>query len=282
MKFSDIKYTALAALLFGATFSGCKPEEFGNGNGLSSTPPATFTVTPVQGKTNTYVLKSNTDVVGVRWDRGDGSGSANGKMIDTAFYPDAGKYKITLTTIGKGGSTASTSQDVTVTSSDPVAGNLVQGARMEAGDDAKWTRLNLTPGVTWTMANGKMTAAGGNNGQQGIYQAIDVVGGKKYKVDMVVSGSGATDTWFEVYVGTAVPVQGSDYNAGGSRIALNTWAGCGKAAFSGKLSALSCSGSGNTVTFPQSGKVYLVIRTGGANLGTSGISITNVEFRGTN
>jgi hypothetical protein len=103
---------------------------------------------------------------------------------------------------------------------------------------------------------------------------------------MVVSGSGATDTWFEVYFGTTAPVANSDYTSGGIQIGLNTWNGCGNSAFNGNLATIGCSGSlvgkKGVVTFPQSGTIYLFIKTGGANLGTGGISIDNIELRGSN
>jgi len=154
---------------------------------------------------------------------------------------------------------------------------------MEAGDEAAWTKLAIGgPSVEFNFVDGKLVATGGNWGYSGVYQPIEVIAGKKYKLDLIVSGSGATDTWFEVYVGTQEPQQGVDYSSGGIRLGLNTWAGCGKTNFNGKLSAISCSGSGNVVQFDQSGTVYLLIKSGGANLGDTGISIDNVEFRGTN
>jgi hypothetical protein len=276
--------SCLAAISIGAIalYTGCKPETVGTGNGLSSPNlKSSFTLTPVAGKTNYYALNANTDgVLAVKWDKGTGGGSSLGKAIDTAFYPDAGTYNVTLTAVGIGGQQVSSTQTVNVATSDPLAGNLVAGSKMQPGDDAFWTHMTITPGVSFTMSNGQMTGMGGNNGHGAVYQAINVVAGRKYMVDMTVSGSGATDTWFEVYVGTQVPVAGQDYSSGGKLISLNTWAGCGKGNFSGKLSTLSCSGSGNTVTFANSGTVYLFIKSGGSNLGTTGISFTNVEFRG--
>lgn len=276
-------YTLFGAVLLSAFYIGCQPEDFGEGNGLTATNvDAAFTVTPVTGKINTYVLKANKPgVVTVKWDKGDGGGAAIGKLIDTVFYPDAGTYNITLTAIGKGGALGNASQQVVVENSDPVAGNLIDGGKMETGDASKWTHFTYSPGVVFGINGGKMVATGGSGGHAGIYQSIEVVGGKKYKIDMNISGSGATDVWFEVYLGTATPGAG-DYNSGGTRIALNTWAGCGKTPFNGKLSSISCAGSGNTVTFENSGTVYLVIRGGGANFGTTGISITNIEVRGSN
>ncbi|WP_158829253.1 PKD domain-containing protein [Mucilaginibacter lacusdianchii] len=275
-----IAIVAMASTIIG--YIGCTKERSGN-NGLDANNlTAGFTITPVAGKTNTYALKAQeTGVINVKWDIGDGSGLAPGKTVDTVFYPDAGKYTITLKAVGIGGVEKTATQDLTVATSDPVRGNLLQGAKMAPGDEAKWTTLNLSAvPLTLTYANNKLTFSGGASSHTGIYQAVQVQANKKYKVDMAVSGSGATDTWFEVYVGQAVPVQGQDYNDGGTRLALNTWNGCGKTAFSGKLSAISCGGSGGgVVSFPTAGTAYVVIRTGGSNLGATGISVTNLELR---
>jgi hypothetical protein len=147
-------------------------------------------------------------------------------------------------------------------------------------DKTKWTILNLSNGVTFKVnVDGSILATGGNWGQQGVIQSFEVRANKQYKIDFKVTGSGATDCWFEVYCGKAVPVQGSDYNDGGTRMALNTWTGCGKSPFDGLLSSLSCVGSGNVVSFPTAGTVYLVIRSGGSSLGTTGIKLTNIDFR---
>ena len=203
-----------------------------------------------------------------------------------SILPDAGEYTITHYAVGKGGATFTSSQKVTIATSDPARGNLVKGGKFEtAADEAFWTKITISdPAVTWTRANGKMTAAGGSWGHSAIYQAIQVEANKDYRFGMTVSGSGATDTWFEVYFGTAAPANGADYTSGGIRIALNTWAGCGGNNFSGNIATIGCDGSlvgkNGVVRFAQAGTVYLLIKTGGANLGTSGISIDNVELRG--
>lgn len=280
MKLNIIKACAIAALAGGLN-TGCKPETF-EGNGLTSPDlQAKFTVTPVANKANYYVLNADPNgVLGVKWDITDAA--AANKTVDTVFFPDAGKYTVKLTVMGKGGVTKSSSQDVTVATSDPSAGNLVKGAEMGATDDQFWNHITMNQGVTFAIENGKMVAKGGNGGHAGIWQAIDVVAGREYKVDMNVSGSGATDTWFEVFIGNQQPANGSDYSDGGARIALNTWAGCAKSTFNGKLSSVGCSGSGNTYTATKTGKVYLVIKSGGSNLGLTGIEFTKVTFRGVN
>ncbi len=158
--------------------------------------------------------------------------------------------------------------------------NLVQGGKFDAGDESKWTVLNISSGVTVSFTDGKALWKGGSWGHAGIYQAIEVEANKKYQVNMNVSGSGVSDTWFEIYVGKEVPQQGQDYKDGGMRLAVNTWNGCGKTPFDGPLTEISCGGNGGgVVEFSTAGTVYLVIRSGGADLGTAGISADNVEFR---
>lgn len=152
-------------------------------------------------------------------------------------------------------------------------------------DKAKWQVLKIAANDNVTFKvndDGSILASGGNGGHQGVYQPLVVRANKQYKIDFNVQGQGATDTWFEVYIGTLAPTQGSDYSNGGIRMALNTWTGCGKTPFNGLLSAVKCAGSGNVVTFPAAGTVWLVIKSGGSNLGNGGIKLTNIDFRRVN
>jgi hypothetical protein len=275
------------ALILGVSaigiYAGCKPEKFGDGNGLTPTNQASFTITPVAGKANHYVLKAvETGVLGIKWDLGDGGGSNPGTAVDSVFIPDAGTYNITLTTLGIGGATKTATLPVTVPTSDPVSGNQVLGGKMGAGDDAYWTHFIVGSGNNMVIdpSKGVMVANETNYQAGAIYQAFNLTAGKKYMVDMVVSGSGATNSWFEVWVDTKKPVNGQDYNTGTKPISLNTFSGCGNSAFNGKLSLLSCSGSGNPFTVTTTGTYYLVIKCGGQDTGLTGISFTNVTLRG--
>ena len=149
-------------------------------------------------------------------------------------------------------------------------------------DKIKWVNLKIANNENVKFQinpDGTILASGGNGGHAGVYQAVEVRANKRYKVDLKVKGSGATDTWFEVYVSQTAPVQGSDYSTGGTRIGLNTWSGCGKTSFDGLLSVIKCAGSGNTVTFATAGTVYIVIKSGGSNLGTTGITMSDLDFR---
>ena len=124
-----------------------------------------------------------------------------------------------------------------------------------------------------------MTGGGWN--QQGIYQTINVLKDKTYKIDLVAaSTTGMSNTWFEVYCSTTAPTQGSDYNAGGILRNINTWDGCGTSAFSGKISVVGCNVDKNKGTFTPTadGVMYLVIKGGGEDL-KGGISIDNIEVR---
>lgn len=277
-KLTLINAFCLAALALALTYTqACTPDDSDLDNGLADTElSASFTVTPVAGKMNTYALRAdNEGVLGIKWRKSDGAQFITGKVIDTVVYEDAGTYTITAEVNGRGGVKASSSKEVVVAASIPLENNIVKGGFMDPGDQAFWLPITYSPGVSFAIVNGKMVATGGNGGHAGIYQAVQVQAGKRYQIDMNVTGSGATDVWFEVYLGTDAPGAG-DYNSGGNRMGLNTWTGCGKTAFDGKLSSISCVGSGGLVTATQTGTMYLVIRGGGSNLGASGIAIDRI------
>ncbi|CAH8284013.1 hypothetical protein EV196_103359 [Mariniflexile fucanivorans] len=276
-----------------SVFTSCQPDDVNTGNGIVGTDlDPSFTITPVENVTNRYTLeaKTITDVTSDWWDIGDGSDVYHGYTKEQIFLPDAGTYTITHFTVSKGGIKTSSSQDLIVEVSDPVAGNLVKGGKFSNSDDySQWTKLELSADADWVFNIGSATVhSNGGWAQEGIYQAMEVVANKTYSLDMLVKSTGSfTDTWFEVYVGTTVPVIGKDY--GDNRImGLSTWDGCGTAPFSGKLSQVGCIKNSktntinNTVTFDTSGTVYLVIRSGGNGFDPAGITISNVELRGTN
>jgi hypothetical protein len=275
------------SIAFAIMTSCSKPDV--HDNGLSETSlNAEFTVTPVAGSDHRFIVTANdSSYILSKWDFDNGAGPVIGRHSQPLFLPDAGTYNITHYAVGRGGMSFSATKTVTIATSDPAAGNLVQGGKFEtAEDEAKWTKFNISgSSVTWNRSGGKMTVSGGgNNGHAGIYQAIEVEANKDYRFGMIVSGSGATDTWFEVYFGRVEPTEGADYTDGGIQIALNTWEGCGNKEFSGNIAEIGCAGDlkgkEGKVRFAQGGTIYLVIKCGGANLGSTGISIDNVELRG--
>ncbi|WP_047245249.1 PKD domain-containing protein [Maribacter thermophilus] len=278
------RYTAIA---MGALLIACQPDEIEEGNGLVATElDAGFTITDVADANNTYVLTANGSYLTSSWDLGKGIGFVSGGTEETVFYPDAGTYTIQHKVTGIGGVSKTAIQTIDIESSDPVAGNLVRGGKFEnENDHAEWTILNISAsGASWTFNENSATITASDYNQQAIYQAIEVVAGREYEIDMFISGDGNDEAWFEVFASTVEPVQWSDYG-NDVVMGLNTWTGCGTGTLSDFLSSTGCvanSYSGvvsNTVTFDTSGTVYLVIKCGGGTV--PGYTISNVEMRGT-
>jgi hypothetical protein len=270
---------AMAAIV---NFTSCQPEDSFVDNGLTPiTVDASFTVKPVEGKVNVYrIVAQPKGVLRSLWDTGEGL--AEGKMDYEISFPDAGTYTISHTAIGAGGAIAVATQELVVATPDPVAGNILKGGRLTNSDDwSKWTITNPASSASIVFGNGSATLTANGWAGNGMYQAINVVAGKKYKIDMVTSSTtGCSNTWFEVYCGYAAPVTGTDYSEGGKLRALSTWDGCATAPFSGKISAVGCKPENNLGIFTATttGTAYLVIRGGGEDM-KAGIKIQNIEMR---
>jgi hypothetical protein len=252
-----------------------------------------FAVESVVANKYKVTPSSNKNVILSQWDLGDGT-FVNFNTGDTIFLPDAGSYRIRHFVLGAGGISSDTiSQVITVATSDPKSGNLIQGGKFATSADvAKWTIggtgsgagvWTFTPGTSTTPGKETLTASG--YGGNGICQAINVIAGTKYHIDMLVSSTtGLSDSWLEVYCDYTNPATVTgDYSAGGKRYSVSTWDNsAAKSPFSGKISKLVLGKETDNIgvfTATQTGTVYLVIRGGGNNM-QAGISITNVEFRG--
>ncbi len=272
------------------SFTSCQPEDSFVNNGLTNkNVDASFDIVPVEGKVNTYNLVAKTNVV-LKSIWNTGNGDFVGKGVQEVSFPDAGTYTIKQTAIGTGGGTATASKDLVVATTDPLKGNLVQGGTFATtADQSKWTvlKLSATGAAFWSYENNSATIhSPGGWAQEGIYQAIDVVKDKEYTIDMKVSSlSGSDETWLEVYAGKSVPQPGVEYKDN-KVMGLSTWDGCAKSGFSGLLSVVGCVKNDKTATvsnvvkFTESGKIYLLIRSGGNKFTKDGITISKVEFRG--
>jgi hypothetical protein len=280
--FERVTIGALLALLVTATasLSGCTPDN--KSENLGPLPTASFTVTPVAGKANTWVATSTTKgAFQWEWDQGLGSGPALGSESDTVFYDSAGVYRLTLTAFAHGGFDTA-SQLIEVDSNAPLLNQLVNP---NLTSDSGWTILNTggTPTtVTFTPQGLNFSNAVGSNTNVGVYQAVNVTAGTKYYFSATVTTPGSTDTWVEFYFGTTVPVQGSDY-LDNKLWSLNTYSGCGSTAESGNVVNLNCAGSGASngeITFPQDETIYVVIKSGSylGTEGTGGVYVTNVDL----
>ncbi|SDG60881.1 cupredoxin domain-containing protein [Chitinophaga filiformis] len=281
MNFLYIKHTrtiAMAALLAGAV-SACTPES--SDNELGPLPTASFTAEPLNGNPNKIVVK-NTTQGGFLFEWTDDAGHKSKRETDTLSFFQAGKYKIQFTVFTSGGY-AKTAKEITIAQNAETQ-DILQGGNMEAGSEQYWTLLNT--GGTQTsikIENGKMVFSNTGNSNGAIYQKVTVKTGKSYVFSGRVQGSGATNSWFEVYIDAAVPKQGSDYS-GNKFISLNTWSGCGTVAFDNDLAKIGCDGTGKDkngiMTFTKAGDIYIVIKAGssGGTLGTGGITIDDVKF----
>jgi len=294
MKLHDIIAKYSFALTMAVAASGCQPEEFeGEGNGIAPvTADPSFTIDPitVEGRSNTYVVRLNNteNVLGVRWslaeDLSDDLMAFGLPISDTVFLPDADVYEFKSRVITKGGKEFFASQLLTVETPDPNYGNLLRGGRFKEGDEQHWSIKQYGGGVVPEFINGRVTFNYGGWAHAGIYQSFEADAGK-YQLNMTVIGNGATNTWFEVYIGKSDPATfPGDYNEGGVRLGLNTWTGCGNTPFNGKLADLACVGSASgeadgVIELETGGTYYIVIRTGGENLGDSGIHLDNIELR---
>lgn len=276
---------AITIGLFGIiAFSGCSTDFTDNGLVTKDQLSADFTITPVASSPNKFVVSANSEnYILSQWNFDDGAGFVNGSTKFELFLPDAGTYTIKHNAVGIGGLVGATaSKTVVVATSDPNSGNLIVGGKFATADDiAKWT-ITSSNGAPWTFTGGKATLKATGWAGNGIYQSINVVAGKNYKINMVASStSGCVDTWFEVYCGYGTPVVGTDYSEGGKLYSISTWDGSGLTPFSGKISTIGTVAADNTGIFKatQTGTAYLVIRGGGSDM-KDGISITNIEFRG--
>lgn len=207
------------------------------------------------------------------WDFGDNT-SAEGYEASKIFF-DSGDYDVRFRIFTEGG-VAESIQTVVITD-DFEAPNLIQNGEFNGSDP--WIVLPISDGINVSFDNNEAKWTGGSWGQVGIYQPIQVLANNEYQISMDISGGPLTDSWFEVYVGMETPVEGQDYTDGGMRLALNTWEGCGGEPFDGDFAVYSCVGTGSTFEFTTAGTAYLVIRGGGANYGSEGVTIDNVTVR---
>lgn len=242
-----------------------------------SSDSATFTYSFDTENPNKVFFTAQPDVSTwyTHWSFGDNT-AAEGTTVEKVYFLK-GEYEVRFKIFTEGGS-AETVQTISI-AEDIIGPNLVQNGELDSEDS--WTVLPISGGVEVSFENGTAVWTGGGWGHVGIYQELAIEADKEYQINMDVSGSGMSDCWFEVYVGTVVPMAGVDYTDGGIRLGLNTWDGCGSDPFQGLLTALSCSNGGGdgTFEFPNAVPVYLVIRTGGGDLGTEGITIDNVSVR---
>ncbi|PUZ22756.1 hypothetical protein DCC81_20215 [Chitinophaga parva] len=267
--------------LLAAALHACTPES--SSQDLGPLPVASFTAAPLSGNANRIAIASTTPGAFMwQWQYGDAGGTSS-KEKDTITFSKKGTYAIQLTAYTRGGA-ATAAQQVTIANDLPPV-NVLKGSTMDADATQYWTVLNT--GGTQTsisIANGVMNFSNTGNTNGAIYQAVQVDANRNYYFSGHVKGNGATNTWFEIYILPDVPVQGSDYGNGKKFVALNTWAGCGGAAFDGDIATIGCDGDykgqNGKIKFATAGTIYIVIKAGssGGTMGNGGINIDDVTF----
>jgi PKD repeat protein len=108
-----------SAFIFSLIFSsGCTPASTKD-LGIPAS-EVSFTMTPVAGRVNTYLLSANaTNAFSWQWDKANGAGFKNGKQTDTAYFALKGNYTVRLRAFGRGGYDTA-AQSVTITVDDIV------------------------------------------------------------------------------------------------------------------------------------------------------------------
>jgi hypothetical protein len=112
---------------------------------LEPKPKASFTVTPISGQTNKYLLSSTSEnAFRYQWDKGSGK-YVEGKATDTVYFPDAGTYKVRLFVFGQTG-TDSASRTIQVAADDPAA---LTPLKILTGNSQKKWKLAPEAGALW-------------------------------------------------------------------------------------------------------------------------------------
>ena len=273
----NIKYTLSLLVCFSLFFiTACSSdEEDVIVAPTSSNAMFSYTIDPDNANRIVFAGEPTMKTWYTHWNFGDNT-SAEGIQTEKLFYLK-GDYEVKFKIFTDGG-TAETTQTISI-AEDITGSNLLENG--ELNDSSSWTVLPIGDGADVVFENGTAVWSGGGWGQVGIYQSITVEANTTYQIQLDIAGSGMTDCWFEVYVGTVAPTAGVDYTDGGIRLGLNTWDGCGSEPFDGPLTSLSCSNGGGdgTFEFPNDATAYFVIRSGGADLGTDGVTVDNITLR---
>lgn len=141
MKHFINRQICLVALLSATIFSACKYDVAD----LMPKPDASFTVSPIAGQVNKYLLTStSSNAYRFDWDKATGS-YIQGKPVDTVYFPDKGTYTIKLLAYGQSGLDTA-SQTVNVAIDDPAA--ITPFKILTNNSDRTW-KLAPEAGALW-------------------------------------------------------------------------------------------------------------------------------------
>jgi len=144
MKLLNHKHTVTAPALLlvcAVLITACKYDV----KDLMPKPVASFTVTPVAGAVNKYLLSStSTNAFRYDWDKAEGT-YKQGKEVDTVYFPDKGTYTVKLLAYGQSGM-AEASQVINVANDDPAA---ITPFKLLTGNSTKKWKLAPEAGALW-------------------------------------------------------------------------------------------------------------------------------------
>jgi|TARA_B110000027_G_C16122297_1_gene303922 hypothetical protein len=219
------------------------------------------------------------------WSFGDGS-SSDGLETSKTYYTK-GEYEVRFKIFTTSGE-AYSYQTISIANDLADESNLVKNGTFD--DASSWNIVNHydatnLEGVV-TIADGvaHFTEQSNTWKHMGIYQSIALQPGT-YQFDMDITYSEINEIWGEVWLGLSEPINGNDYNTDNSAEIIlnvfNAWDCSSKITYSGKATALGCDSNPNPGNFTLSvpGVYYLIFRTGGAQYGTNGIVVDNIELR---
>ena len=113
---------------------------------LGPKPVASFTVTPVSGQTNKYLLTStSSNAFRYDWDKANGTGYRTGSAVDTVYFPDRGTYSVGLFVFGHSG-IDSARVVINVANDDPAA---ITPFKLITGNSSRKWKLAPEPGALW-------------------------------------------------------------------------------------------------------------------------------------
>ena len=246
-------------------------------------PVAGFTV-ETSNLTATFT-NTSTNATSYSWDFGDGSGTSS-EVNPSYTYAAEGTYTVTLIATNDASVSDEFTSEVMVEAA--VVTNLIVNGAFD--DESAWSIIqhNGSGNGVVTISDGVAvfdeitdipSGSWGNEAHVGINQAVTVEAGD-YFLDMNITTNGIDELWFEVWVGTEAPVEGSDYGAdqGAERVlAVNAWDCADTKTYSGSMAATNCNDEDGTITL-EANTYYVVIRSGGFTFGDGGVIIDDVTM----
>lgn len=165
---------------------------------------------------------------------------------------------------------------------EPELVNILAGGEFNPGDEAHWTIVKQDPMAHDTdisFAGGKLTfstSPGSLQTNYAVYQAVEVVQGKRYQLRGNIETENVSNGWLEFYLHPNEPEYGGDYSSG-RFLEFSSWTeGC-LGTISGKIEDLYCGGNAS-FTSSFSGSVFFVIKTGVWDGAIGKIEIDNLKI----